>query len=56
MNKERKVIKIPVPKEIWDAEMSICNLFAGKDIFGAWMRSIQDIVNQYTTENKIKSL
>lgn len=44
--KSRRIIKVEVPKEIWDAEMSIWNMFANKDIFGAWMKSIQKAVNQ----------
>ena len=46
MNKKIKIIQVSVPKEIWDAEMSIWNMFANRDIFGAWMKSIQDVVNQ----------
>jgi hypothetical protein len=42
----RRIIKVEVPKEIWDAEMSIWNMFANKDIFGAWMKSILNVVNQ----------
>jgi hypothetical protein len=43
----RRIIKVEVPKEIWDADMSICNvLFGRRDIMGAWMKSIQDVVNQ----------
>jgi hypothetical protein len=41
--KEQRVIKVPVPKEIWDAHMSIFNF---RDIVGAWMKSIDDVVNQ----------
>ena len=26
MSKERKIIKVPIPKEIWDADMSLCNI------------------------------
>lgn len=43
---KRKIIKVEVPKEIWDAHMSICNMFLDRDIVGAWMRSIQDVVVQ----------
>ena len=45
--KNRKIIKVEVPKEIWDADMSIWNvLFGGRDIMGAWMKSIVSVVNQ----------
>lgn len=43
----RQVIKVEVPKEIWDADMSIWNvLFGRRDIMGAWMKSIVSVVNQ----------
>ena len=43
----RKIINVEVPKEIWDAEQSIWNvIFMRKDIMGAWMESIKDVVNQ----------
>jgi hypothetical protein len=46
MNKQR-IIKVPVPKEIWDADMSIWNvLFGRRDIMGAWMNSIKDVIKQ----------
>lgn len=40
----KRVIKVEVPKEIWDAHMSIWNW--KRDIIGAWMKSIQDVVEQ----------
>ena len=44
MSKERRIIKVEVPKEIWDADMSIWNvLFGRRDIMGAWMNSIKEI-------------
>ena len=44
----RKIIKVEVPKEIWDADMSIWNiLFGRRDIMGAWMKSISDVVKQF---------
>jgi hypothetical protein len=43
---KRRIIQVPVPKEIWDAHMSIWNMFANRDIIGAWMRSVQDTINQ----------
>jgi hypothetical protein len=44
---KRKIIKVKVPKEIWDADMSIWNmLFGRRDIMGAWMESIKAVVNQ----------
>lgn len=44
---ERRVIKVEVPKEIWDADISIWNiLFGRRDIMGAWMNSIVDVVKQ----------
>jgi len=46
MNKERKIIKVPIPKEIWDADMSLCNIIMGRDIMGAWMKSIVNVINQ----------
>jgi len=44
---ERRIIKVEVPKEIWDVDMSIWNiLFGRRDIMGAWMNSIVDVVKQ----------
>ena len=45
MNNKR-IIKVEVPKEIWDADMSIWNILFDRDIMGAWMRSIQDVIQQ----------
>ena len=50
MSEERKIIKVPIPKEIWDADMSFCNLIMGRDIMGAWMKSIVDVINQNKDE------
>jgi hypothetical protein len=45
--KNRKVIQVEVPKEIWDADMSIWNIFfMRKDIMGAWMKSIVNVINK----------
>lgn len=44
--KKKRIIKVEVPKEIWDADMSIWNVIFGRDIMGAWMKSIVDVVNQ----------
>ena len=42
--KNRKVIKVEVPKELWDADMSFWNIvFMRKDIVGTWMESIRNI-------------
>jgi hypothetical protein len=41
--KKRKIIKVEVPKVIWDADMSIFNR---RPILETWMKSIQDVVNQ----------
>jgi hypothetical protein len=47
----RKIINVEVPKEIWDAEQSIWNvIFMRRDIMGAWMESIKDVVNQMKQE------
>ena len=46
MSKERKIIKVPVPKEIWDADRSLCNMIMGRDIVGAWLKSVLDAVKQ----------
>ena len=46
MDRERKIIKVPVPKEIWDADSSLCNLIMGRDIVGAWLKSVLDAVKQ----------
>jgi len=51
MNKERRIIKVPIPKEIWDADMSIWNvLFGRRYIMRAWMNSIKDVINQMSDE------
>jgi len=44
MKKKQRIIKVPVPKEIWDADMSIWNW--NRDIFGAWAKSIVNVVKQ----------
>ena len=45
--KIKRIIKVEVPKEIWNADMSIQNvLFMRKDIMGAWMKSIVEVVKQ----------
>ena len=40
---DRTIIKIEIPKVIWDAEMSIFNF---KPILKTWMESVQDAVNK----------
>ena len=42
----RKIIKVKVPKEIWDADLSWWNVLMGRDIMGAWMKSINKVVKQ----------
>ncbi len=45
--KNKRIIKVEVPKEIWDVDMSIWNvLFMRKDLIGAWMKSIVEVVKQ----------
>ena len=46
MRKKIKIIKVPIPKEIWDADMSLCNIIMGRDILGDWMKSVVDAVKQ----------
>lgn len=41
---KRRIIKVEVPKEIWDADMSIWNW--RRNIFEAWAKSIVDVVKQ----------
>ena len=41
---KQRVIEVKVPKEIWDASMSICNW--NRDVMGAWMRSVEGVVKQ----------
>ena len=41
--KDRKIIKIEIPKVIWDAEMSIFNF---RPIFKTWMESVRETVNK----------
>jgi len=41
--KDRKIIKIEIPKVIWDAEMSIFNF---RPILKTWMESVQEAVNK----------
>jgi hypothetical protein len=45
---DRKVIKVEVPKDIWDADMSIWNW--RRDIMGSWMKSIKDVIKQMRYE------
>jgi len=45
--KNKRIIKVEVPKEIWDADMSFWNvLFGRRDIVGAWMKSVLNVINQ----------
>ena len=44
--KTRKVIKIEVPQEIWDADLSWWNTLMGRDLVKAWMKSIRETVEQ----------
>ena len=45
--KDRKIIEVEVPKEIWDADHSVWNIIFGRrDIMGAWMKSIESTVKQ----------
>ena len=46
--KNRRIIKVEVPKDIWDAHMSIWNW--RRDILGSWMKSIKDVINQMNNE------
>tara|TARA_R110000868_G_C10870445_1_gene762245 strand:- start:1272 stop:1451 length:180 start_codon:yes stop_codon:yes gene_type:complete len=46
----RRIIKVDVPKEIWDAHMSIFNY--RKDILGAWMSSIRKVINKQINKKK----
>lgn len=45
--RERKIIKVQVPKVIWDADMSIFNR---RPILETWMNSIREVVNQMNTK------
>jgi hypothetical protein len=44
--KKEKIIYVEVPKEIYDAHMSIWSSLLNRDVFGAWMKSIRDVMNQ----------
>ena len=46
MRKKIKIIKVPIPKEIWDADRSLCNIIMGRDIVGAWVESTLNTVKQ----------
>lgn len=47
--KDSRIIEVPVPKEIWDAHMSIWNtFFMRKDIVGSWLESVKGVVDQLT--------
>ena len=52
MSKERKIIKVPIPKEIWDADMSLYNIIMGRDIVGAWIKSTLTAVKQCHKPNQ----
>ncbi len=40
----RRIIKVEVPKEIWDADMSIFRIFSSKSLVKAWMESIDKTI------------
>mgnify|MGYP006272098805 FL=1 len=44
--KTRRVIKVEVPQEIWDADLSWWNILMGRDLVGAWMKSIRVTIEQ----------
>ena len=46
---DRKVIKVEVPKDIWDDDISIWNW--KRDIMGSWMKSIKDVIKQMRDES-----
>jgi hypothetical protein len=47
MNNERRIIKVQVPKEIWDVDISVWNaLFMRKDFVGIWMKSVEEVVEK----------
>ena len=46
--KNRRIIKVEVPKDIWDADISIWNW--KRDIMGSWMKSIKDVIKQMRYE------
>ena len=50
--KDQKIIKIEIPKVIWDAEMSILNF---RPILKTWMESVQEAVNR-TSYGLVKKL
>jgi hypothetical protein len=47
-NVDRKAVKVEVPKDIWDADISIWNW--KRDIMGSWMKSIKDLIKQMRDE------
>jgi hypothetical protein len=50
--KNKKVINVEVPKEIWDASTSMYSTLFNRGIFKAWMKSIVDVVKQNDTQTK----
>lgn len=42
--KKRRIIKVEVPKEIWDADMSICRIFSRDSLVKVWMESIDKTI------------
>ena len=46
MSNKRKIIKVPIPKEIWDADRSLCNIIMGRYIVGSWIKSTLNTVKQ----------
>lgn len=46
---DRRIINVEVPKEIWDAHISIFN--CRKDILGAWMESVRKVINEMSLKN-----
>ena len=50
-DKDRRVIKVEVPKEIWDAENSFCNMFMNRNILGSWMESVKNVIKDCNSKN-----
>jgi hypothetical protein len=54
--KNKEIMYVEVPREIWDASVSMWSSLFNKDIFGAWAKSIVDVVKQKDTQSKQKDI
>ena len=54
--KNKEILYVEVPKEIWDADVSMWSSLFNRNVFGAWAKSVVDVVKQKDTQAKEKNV